>query len=127
MIEKQRAINDSLEVFRWIGGRLGMRSNDSRLSSTVDGLLLAIARINKGVFCNLLLRAIAVLLDDRHEGNIRKCENVWVVSTTDGKVRKISTKHINKKAWEYFAAFRSVNDAVYALKLVNIFKEEYVK
>ena len=78
-----------------------------------------INRVHPGVVQSLVLRTIAIELDNNYPGHISDEGVVYVYSTTDGHIHAVDTSNINKNSWKYFAAFRSREDAVIAIKLAN--------
>lgn len=90
-------------------------------SSTI-ALLQNINKFSPGALMSMLLMNIAKELDLNHAGHISTCSEVYVYSTVNGKIRVISTKNISKASFKYFAAFRSKEEAVFAIKMVNAIK-----
>ena len=90
----------------------------------IDTLILCkkINNISSGALMSMLLMTIAKELDLNHAGHISTCSEVYVYSTVNGKIGTISTKNISKAAFKYFAAFRSKEEAVFAIKMVNAIK-----
>lgn len=75
-----------------------------------------------GALMSLLLRTVARELDLNYPDHISTCPEIYVYSTVNSKICSIPTKNISKAAFKYFAAFRSKEDAVFAIKLVNAIK-----
>jgi hypothetical protein len=59
------------------------------------------------------------MMDEDYLGHISDCDTVYYHSFLDGKIHSILTNSINKKAYKYFAAFRTQEDAVKAIKLTQ--------
>jgi hypothetical protein len=78
--------------------------------------------VSPGALMSMLLMTIAKELDLNHAGHISTCSEVYVYSTVNGKIGVISTKNISKASFKYFAAFRSKEEAVFAIKMVNAIK-----
>ena len=97
--------------------QLGFYSDDS-----TRALLQNINRFSPGALMSMLLMTIAKELDLNHAGHISTCSEVYVYSTVNGKIGVISTNNISKASFKYFAAFRSKEEAVFAIKLVNVIK-----
>lgn len=97
--------------------QLGFYSDDS-----TRALLQNINKFSPGALMSMLLMTIAKELDLNHAGHISTCSEVYVYSTVNGKIGVISTKNISKASFKYFAAFRSKEEAVFAIKLVNNIK-----
>lgn len=72
-----------------------------------------------GAAISVILRTIALMMDGDYPNHISNCETVYYHSFLDGKIHSIPTNTINKKAWKYFAAFRTQEDAVKAIKLTQ--------
>ena len=72
-----------------------------------------------GAAINVILRTIAVMMDKGYPDHISNCDTVYYHSFLDGKIHSIPTNNINKKAYKYFAAFRTQEDAVKAIKLTQ--------
>ena len=72
-----------------------------------------------GAAISVILRTIAVMMDESYPGHISDCDTVYYHSFLDGKIHSIPTNTINKKAYKYFAAFRTQEDAVKAIKLTQ--------
>ena len=72
-----------------------------------------------GSAISVILRTIALMMDENYPDHISSCETVYYHSFLDGKIHSIPTNNINKKAYKYFAAFRTQEDAVKAIKLTQ--------
>ena len=72
-----------------------------------------------GAAVSVILRTIALMMDENYPDHISTCDTVYYHSFLDGKIHSIPTNTINKKAWKYFAAFRTQEDAVKAIKLTQ--------
>lgn len=72
-----------------------------------------------GTAISIILRTIALMMDENYPGHISECDTVYYHSFLDGKIHSIPTNNINKKAYKYFAAFRTQEDAVKAIKLTQ--------
>lgn len=90
----------------------------------IDTLVLCkqINNVSPGALMSMLLMTIAKELDLNHAGHISTCSEVYVYNTVNGKIGVISTKNISKASFKYFAAFRSKEEAVFAIKTVNTIK-----
>ena len=86
---------------------------------------LKILAAHDGAFQSFVLRVIAVKMDSLYNDNIRNCEYVWIINTLGGKITKIPTKSIRNNSWKYFAAFRSQEEAIEAVKLLKEVKDFY--
>ena len=72
-----------------------------------------------GTAISVILRTIALMMDENYPDHISTCDTVYYHSFLDGKIHSIPTNTINKKAYKYFAAFRTQEDAVKAIKLTQ--------
>lgn len=72
-----------------------------------------------GAAISVILRTIALMMDEKYPDHISTCDTVYYHSFLDGKIHSIPTNNINKKAYKYFAAFRTQEDAVKAIKLTQ--------
>lgn len=67
---------------------------------------------------SIFLKELAILLDNKYEGFINNSDEIYIISTMDGKPHLANKKLI--KNFRNFAAFRTMEDAQYA---VEMFKE----
>lgn len=72
-----------------------------------------------GAAISVILHTIALMMDENYPDHISTCDTVYYHSVLDGKIHSIPTNTINKKAYKYFAAFRTQEDAVEAIKLTQ--------
>ena len=89
----------------------GMVGMDDTVANLIDSY--------PGAAISVILRTIALMMDENYPDHISTCDTVYYHSFLDGKVHSIPTNTINKKAWKYFAAFRTQEDAVNAIKLTQ--------
>lgn len=68
-------------------------------------------------FVNILLREIAVMLDEKYPDHINKSEKIYCISTIDGRIHELCKAHI--KNYRNFAAFRSIEDAKIACNIMK--------
>lgn len=66
---------------------------------------------------SVLLREVAIHLDNQYEDSIDKAEEIYVISTLDGKIHKIEKGTI--KNFRNFAAFRTIEDARFAHRVLS--------
>lgn len=66
---------------------------------------------------NVLLKEVAVFLDEKYEDSIDKAEEIFVISSLDGKVYKADRSKIRN--FRNFAAFRTVEDAKFAHRVLS--------
>lgn len=66
---------------------------------------------------SLLLRVISVMLDTKYPDHIKNSDEVYSVGAIDGKICKLCRKQI--RSFKNFAAFRTVEDAKIACRLLS--------
>lgn len=66
---------------------------------------------------SIVLREIALYLDEKYEGHISDCPEVFIISTLNGRIEKVPTAKI--KSFRNFAAFRTLEDARFACKVTR--------
>lgn len=81
------------------------------------GYLTQLANINAGAWLNTLIREIAIALDEQYPDHINNCEELWILSTLTGKLTKIHRKQV--KNFRNFAAFRTLEDAKFACRMLK--------
>lgn len=92
----------------------------------LNDALIKLTPINTASVFTFLLKAIAIELDKQYEDHISNSPRIFGVSLTDGKITEINKAHIRN--YDNFAAFRTVEDAKIACKLLkNYFKIMYAK
>lgn len=84
----------------------------------VVGWLDSIYEVSPMAAFNILLRVIAVHLDQKYEDHIEKSEEIFVVSSLDGRIKKVCKAHI--KNYRNFAAFRTLEDAKFACRVMRV-------
>lgn len=112
------------EIYKELASHIPARS-DLQMKD-VECVLRNTIKINKGAFQSLILRAAAVILDAKYyNNNIKHCSYVYIVNTLGGKIDVVPTKGLSKNSWQYFAAFRTQEDAILAVKMFKVFKDYY--
>ena len=71
---------------------------------------------------SILLREIAVELDTQYKDHINNSPEIYVISMFDGRITKANKAII--KNYKNFAAFRTLNDAKFACKVVRRFLKD---
>lgn len=69
---------------------------------------------------SIALTELSRILDEKYEGTINTCDTIFIISTIDGKIYEISSKKV--KSFRNIAAFRTMEDAEFAKKVVGIRK-----
>lgn len=83
-----------------------------------------ISSIYPNLLFSIILKEIAIELDKKYEDHIRNSPVIYGISTTDGRIFIVDKKYI--KNYKNFAAFRSVEDAKIACKIVkDTFKDMF--
>lgn len=99
-----------------IAGRLGCNSQK------VIYLLDKVSTIYPPTTFSILLKEIAIELDKLYDDHIKDSPEIYVVSTNDGRISKINKAKI--KNYRNFAAFRSIEDARIACRILKPFLKE---
>ena len=71
---------------------------------------------------SLLLREIAIDLDKKYQDHISSCDEVFTISPLNGKITKVFSATV--KNFRNFAAFRNIEDAKIACKILKPFLKE---
>ena len=66
---------------------------------------------------SMVLREIAIELDKKYEDHIQNSPEIYTISMFDGRITKSNKAHI--KNYRNFAAFRSIEDAKFACRIVK--------
>ena len=74
---------------------------------------------------SIILREIATELDKKYKDHIEKSPEIYVISTLDGRITKANKAHIRN--YRNFAAFRTIEDAKIACKIVKPILKEMFK
>lgn len=91
--------------------RIGWNSNN------LDKYLTNLYKISPAAVFSVLLKEVAIMLDERYPDHINKSKEVWVISTLDGEIKQVKELH-KIKNFRNFAAFRSLDDALIAKKIM---------
>lgn len=94
-----------------------------RLKWKVDNVfkyLDNLAYINEGAVLSILLREVAIILDRQYPDHIENSGKIYTIDMAKGEV--VGVKDIHKiKNFRNFAAFRTIQDAVTAKKVLKDF------
>lgn len=102
-----------------IAARLGWKPEKVyNYLNSVDSILPAAA-------FSMVLREIAIELDKKYEGHIENSPEIYVISILDGRIIKANKAHI--KNYRNFAAFRTIEDAKIACRIVKPILKEMFK
>lgn len=83
-------------------------------------------KISPAAVFEIVLKEVAILLDEKYPDHISNSEQVWTIRMTDGKIVQITSPI---KSFNNFAAFRTLEDAIEAKKvmkeaLADLFKRD---
>ena len=117
-----KAPTDIIFYMKKIGDKLCMPE-----FKDVDKFLGEISKVSPAAAFSILLKEIAVELDKQYSDHIQNSQQIFVVSTMDGRISEVNKAHI--KNYRNFAAFRSIDDARIACKILrpilkSMFKSE---
>ena len=102
-----------------IAARLGWKPEKVyNYLNNVDSILPAAA-------FSMVLREIAVELDKKYEDHIENSPEIYVISMLDGRITKANKAHI--KNYRNFSAFRTIEDARIACRIVKPILKEMFK
>lgn len=83
-------------------------------------------KISPAAVFEIVLKEVAILLDGKYPDHISNSEQVWTIRMTDGKIVQITSPI---KSFNNFVAFRTLEDAIEAKKvmkeaLADLFKRD---
>ena len=74
-------------------------------------------KISPAAAFEIVLKEVAILLDERYPDHISNSKEIWVINKVNGEIQKL--KDLSKiKSFQHFAAFRSLEDALVAKKVM---------
>ena len=74
-------------------------------------------KISPAAVFEIILKEVAILLDEKYPGHISNSKEIWVINKVNGEIQKL--KDMSKiKSFQHFAAFRSLDDALIAKKIM---------
>ena len=74
-------------------------------------------KISPAAAFEIVLKEVAILLDEKYPGPINNSNEIWVINKVNGEIQKL--KDMSKiKSFQHFAAFRSLDDALIAKKIM---------
>lgn len=83
----------------------------------MDSFLGKVYTINPGAAISIMLKEIAIILDKRYGDHINNSPQIYAYSMVSGKVIQLDKTNI--KTFKSFAAFRSKEDAEFAVKILD--------
>lgn len=74
-------------------------------------------KISPAAVFEIILKEVAILLDKKYPNHINNSKEIWVINKVNGEIQKL--KDMSKiKSFQHFAAFRSLEDALIAKKIM---------
>ena len=83
----------------------------------MDNFLGKVYDINPGAAISIMLKEIAIILDKRYNNHIKYSPQIYAYSMVSGKVIQLDKTNI--KTFKSFAAFRTKEDAEFAIKVID--------
>lgn len=107
---------ETLEFYiKRLGNKLGLDYTSTKM------FLKALYKMYPASVLSMILKEIALTLDEKYTDNIRNSEHIYSICLTNGLITEIPKKAI--KSYKCFAAFRTIEDAKIACKVCK----EYLK
>lgn len=86
-------------------------------NNNLDKYLDNLYKVSPAAVFSVLLKEVAIILDEKYPDHINKSKEVWVINALNGEIQQV--KNISKiKNYRNFAAFRSLEDALTAKKIM---------
>ena len=114
IVEKETEAAISFDIpaaTKHLADRIGWNVNN------LDRYLDNLYKISPAAVFSVLLKEVAIMLDERYPDHINKSKEVWIISILDGEIKQIKELH-KIKNFRNFAAFRSLDDALIAKKIM---------
>lgn len=74
-------------------------------------------KISPAAVFEIVLKEVAIMLDEKYSDHISSSKEIWVINKVNGRIQKL--KDLSKiKSFKHFAAFRSLEDALAAKKVM---------
>lgn len=83
----------------------------------LNRILKVLDSVHPSASVQMVLKEIAIMLDEKYPGHISRCENLYVISMGDGNIYPIKKDGI--KSFRNIAVFRTVKDAEKAKKILG--------
>ena len=83
----------------------------------VANILNIVHELNPMAAMNIVLREIAIEIDKKYKDHIQESPKIFIVSALNGKIGEANKAHIS--SYRNIAAFRSIDDAKIACKIVS--------
>ena len=89
----------------------------------LDKYIANLIDIYPAAACSIILREVAIVLDEKYPDHIERSKEIWTISMTDGEIKKV--KDLNRiKNFKNFAAFRTLDDAKAAKHIMKTFMKK---
>lgn len=85
-------------------------------------ILCSLLKTVPASFFNIVLMVLAKHFDASYEDHISKASKIFVFSTVDAKIHELDGNSIKKIAFKHFAAFRTKEEAIQAIKYMYALK-----
>ena len=126
-------------------GIIVVEGSDSDIDITIEGAVQHLAnrigwnkenlekyfnnlyKISPAAVFEIVLKEVAIMLDEKYSDHISSSKEIWVINKVNGRIQKL--KDLSKiKSFKHFAAFRSLEDALAAKKVMApVLKDLYGK
>lgn len=74
-------------------------------------------KISPAAVFGIVLKEVAILLDEKYPDHINNSKEIWVINKVNGEIQRL--KDLSRiKNFEHFAAFRSLEDALVAKRVM---------
>ena len=80
-------------------------------------ILKVLDSVHPSASVHMVLKEIAIMLDEKYPGHISRCEELYIISLGDGNIYPI--KRDNIKSFRNIAVFRTKGDAEIAKKILG--------
>jgi hypothetical protein len=120
IIEKAPSTGNFEVLIGTILHNLAVKMNESEEMSIAT--LKTVYKASPIAVFSIMLKEAALTIDSLYPDCITNCEEVYVISTLDGKIHKVKKQQI--KSYKNFAAFRTVEDALKAYKVIKSYLHE---
>lgn len=117
-----REFNDPTNISYYINSFANRKGWSVELA---EKFINSLSGINKSLAFSLLLREVAIELDKKYEDHIEDSEEIYCISTSNGHIFKADKKFI--KNYRNFAAFRTMEDAKTAAKILRGYLRDMFK
>lgn len=116
-------------------GIIVVEGSDSDIDITIEGAVQHLAnrigwnkenlekyfnnlyKISPAAVFEIVLKEVAIMLDEKYSNHISSSKEIWVINKVNGRIQKL--KDLSKiKSFKHFAAFRSLEDALAAKKVM---------